>query len=254
MVDIHTHILPGIDDGSVEIEESLEMAELALDGGTEYLIATPHSNQMGRFENFCSQELIALFRDFQEALSQEEIPLKTYLGMEIYATEDMEQKIRDGMLISLNQSRYYLVEFSFGEEPDIIMDGAEQIFRAGGIPVIAHPERYECVQHDPTLVYEWLQSGCFTQVNRSSILGRFGRRIQRTVDIMLKNRWVTCVASDAHSSSFRTPYMGDAADHLAKVYGERMAHRLMVENPMRILQNKTIMSHGKKPEWHSRFF
>lgn len=254
MVDIHTHILPGIDDGSVELEESLEMAELALEGGTEYLIATPHSNQMERFENFYSQDLLGQFRSFQRALEAADIPLKTYLGMEIYATDDMEEKIRDGMLISLNQSRYYLVEFPFEEEPDIIMDGADQIFRAGGIPVIAHPERYDCVQHDPTLVYHWLRSGCFTQVNRSSILGRFGRRIQRTADMMMKNRWVTCVASDAHSSSFRTPYMRDASEYLAKVYGERVAHRMTVENPMRILQNKSIMSHGRMPEWHSRFF
>ena len=149
MIDIHTHILPGLDDGSQTLSDSLEMAELALESGVDTIIATPHSNQLGRFENFDLAHLKHVFSRLQQALQEEGIPLTLHLGMEIFASEDLCEKIQAGALLSLNRSRYYLVEFAFDEAPEFIGDILDGVLSVGAIPVIAHPERYFCVQNYP---------------------------------------------------------------------------------------------------------
>ena len=152
MIDIHTHILPGLDDGSQTLSDSLEMAELALESGVDTIIATPHSNQLGRFENFDLVHLKHVFSRLQQALQEEGIPLTLHLGMEIFASEDLCEKIQAGALLSLNRSRYYLVEFAFDEAPEFIGDILDGMLSVGAIPVIAHPERYFCVQDYPSLI------------------------------------------------------------------------------------------------------
>lgn len=254
MVDLHAHILPGLDDGAESLDDSLRLAELALEGGVDTLVATPHSNQTGMFENDDSQALDHVFRRFQIALANEHLPLKVYLGMEIFASQDMEEKIRCGKLLSLNHSRYYLVEFPFDEEPGMIRHYLEQIFTTGGIPLIAHPERYFCVQDYPTLVYEWLKMGSFTQVNKGSLFGRFGRHSAQTAEVLLQNQLVTCVASDAHSPHVRTTYMGDAKEYLTDQFGDDVMYRLMVDNPGRIVQNWDIPAHGRVPDPKRLYF
>lgn len=254
MIDLHTHILPGLDDGAEDLADSLGLAELALAGGVEMLVATPHSNQIGLFENYASQALEQVFQKFQMALAQEQLPLKVYLGMEIFASEHLAEKIRMGKLISLNRSRYYLVEFAFDEEPSMIRHYMEQIFAAGGVPLIAHPERYFCVQDYPALVYEWLRMGCFTQINKGSLFGRFGRHSAQTAEVLLQNRLVTCVASDAHSLHMRTTYMKDAQEYLIEQFGDDEMYRLVVENPGRIVRNWDIPEHGRSPEQKIQYY
>ena len=253
MIDLHTHILPGIDDGSPSMEASMAMAELALEGGVRAIVATPHSNQMGRFENFYSASLSGLYQSLKTELAEEDLPLKLYLGMEIFASPDMGERIRRGELISLNRSRYYLVEFSFDESPERIEDYLEVIFRVRGVPLIAHPERYGCVQDMPELVYDWLRRGCCTQINKGSLFGKFGRRAARAAEELLKYDLVTCVASDAHSPYARTTYMADARDYLEEQFGPDRMNRLTHENPWRILSNLSIPKHGRMPERRSRY-
>lgn len=254
MIDLHTHILPGIDDGSPTMEASMAMAELAVEGGVEAIVATPHSNQMGRFENFYSTALTDLYQSLKTELAEEDLPLKLYLGMEIFASPDMGERIRRGELISLNRSRYYLVEFAFDETPERIGDYLEEILRVRGVPLIAHPERYYCVQDDPGLVYDWLKLGCCAQINKGSLFGKFGRSAARTASELLKNDLVTCVASDAHSPYARTTYMADARDYLEETFGPERMNRLTNENPWRILSNLSIPRHGRAPERRNRFF
>lgn len=254
MIDLHTHILPGIDDGSPDMDSTLAMAALAVEGGTEYLTATSHSNQMGRFENFYSPELKQLYLSVKQAIQQEKIPLKLMLGMEIFASGDMEEKIRDGRLIGLNKSRYYLVEFYFDEEPARIRGYLQSIFRAGGVPLIAHPERYYCVQESPYLLYDWLRMGCYAQLNKGSLYGRFGRDAERTAQELLGNGLITCVASDAHSYRMRTPHMGEAVQWMLSHLGEDITRLLTEENPRRILTNQPVPPHGRPPRQDPYFY
>ncbi|MDI9241570.1 tyrosine-protein phosphatase [Fusibacillus kribbianus] len=253
MIDLHVHILPGVDDGVQDIKDSLCLVELALEGGVDTLVATPHSNQKGRFENYHTEELKQVFIDFYDALSEKGAQIQILPGMEIFASEDMGKKIREGLLIGLNYSRYFLVEFPFDGKPDWIFRRLSEIMDVGGIPLIAHPERYYCTQEAPELIYEWLQMGCLTQINKGSMFGKFGRRSERLSQIMLDNDLATCVASDAHGPYTRTTFMGDAADYLKDRYGDEQMYRLLVKNPEQIITDGIIPVHGKLPE-KKRFF
>lgn len=254
MIDLHAHILPGLDDGAQDIDDSLEMAEMAAESGVHILAATPHSNQRGRFENYNSPELNDIYQDFCRVLQQEKIPLKIVPGMEIMASEDMTDRIKNGRLTGLNRTRYHLIEFPFDAEPDWIGERLEDVWETGNIPLIAHPERYFCVQEYPVLVYEWLQMGCLTQINKGSLFGKFGRHARNLTEIMLENRLVTCVASDAHSPYMRTTYMRDAREYLEDRVGEEQAYRLLTGNPAKIIGGERIRVHGRPPVRKKWFF
>ncbi len=254
MIDIHAHILPDLDDGSEDMAESLEMAELAAESGVGIMAATPHSNQMGRFENFQSEQLNEKFEQLRMALKREKIPLQILKGMEIFASDDMAQKIKNRQLTGINGTDYYLVEFPFDAEPWWIRECLEDIFEAEKIPLIAHPERYFCVQDYPEIVYEWVQNGCITQMNKGSVLGRLGRSVRETAHILLGNDLISCMASDAHRSYIRTPHMSEAKDALVRMGGYGFAWHLTEKNPERIIKNMQIPIHGRRPERKRKYF
>lgn len=254
MIDLHAHILPGVDDGARDIQDSLEMAAMAADSGVSIMTATPHSNQTGRFENFCSEKLSGDFRRLKAAIRQNHIPLRILEGMEIFASEDLEDKIKKGLLTGINHTDYYLVEFPFEADPLWIGECLDAVFEAGKIPLIAHPERYFCVQDFPEVVYEWLRSGCYAQMNKGSILGRFGDRVRECARILLENDLITCVASDAHRSYVRTPHMGEVRDHLTRNGGFEYTYHLLEGNPRRIINNRQIPAHGRRPERLRRYY
>lgn len=254
MVDLHVHILPGLDDGAASMEEALEMADMAVESGVERLVVTPHSNQKDRFENYCSEELQDVYEEFLQELNREKISLKVHPGMEIFATENMCDKISDGRLMGLNDSFTYLIEFPFDADPYWIGSQLEAVREMKKRPLIAHPERYYCVQEFPGIVFEWIKAGCLTQINKGSVLGRFGRSAGITAEILLENDLATCIASDAHSPYMRTTYMGDIRDLLEEHFSDAVAHRLLKDNPERILDNRMIPVHGRAPERRKLFF
>lgn len=247
MIDIHTHILPGVDDGADDLEESLAMAELALEGGTEEIVITPHSNQPGRFENFYLDSLTKIFDTFEKAVIDRNLPLKLYRGMEIYASGDVAEKICDGRLIGLGGSDYYLIEFPFGIGAEDMGDVLESVLNIGKVPLIAHPERYACVQYNPGILYEWMEMGCLSQINKGSLYGKFGRGAAKTAGILLDFELVSCIASDAHSSVRRTPYMGEIRENIEERYDPDYTRKLFLDNPKAVLENRQIPFTGSPP-------
>lgn len=245
MIDLHTHILPGVDDGALDMREALEMARMAADSGVKRLVVTPHSNQERRYENYCSEKLNMAYDTFKKAVRQEGLNLEINPGMEIFAGEDMAEKIRQQLLIGLNGGDTYLIEFPFNADPFLICDHLEEILEMGKRPLIAHPERYFCVQEYPSHVCQWLYMGCLTQVNKGSVLGKFGRRVAAATEVLLANELVTCIASDAHSPFMRTTHMSEVRDYIENRFGEAATYRLFSENPRRILENELIPFHGR---------
>ena len=236
MIDIHTHILPGIDDGAGSLDEAYEMAMMAIRSGVEALVATPHSNQsidLGEDERSKQEKA---FLELEQILLRERVPLKLYRGMEIWSSIDMTEKIESGKLITLNQTPYTLIEFGFAEEPWWIEAIMGEVQGAGLIPIIAHPERYYCVQDDPELLYEWTMQGALAQMNKGSILGRFGREIERTAEILLKKHLFACIASDAHHAYIRTTDMRALQYYLQRHYSQEEQDRLLRQNPLSIIQ------------------
>lgn len=238
MIDIHAHILPGMDDGAADLQESLEMARLAVKSGVTAIVATPHCNVPGLYDNYRGREYAETFQRVEAAWRKEGLPLTLYAGMEVFVTSDICRLLEEKKLLTLNGSRYLLVEFEFGEEAQYVQSMLEKIEGAGLCPVIAHPERYEFVQDDLQLVSRWRKKGYLIQANKGSIMGRFGRRPYDTVHKLLKNQLVSVVASDAHSPYQRTTYLLDAYEKLLEKYPEKYVKMLFEENPMRICQNK----------------
>ena len=239
MTDIHTHILPYVDDGAEDMTDALLMADLAVESGVHTVFATPHSNIPEEVDNFQSPGFAAAFSKLQEKIRERALPLTLLAGMEIFGTEDVAEKISDGRVISLNDSGRYLVEFDFYSGSEQITHILEKIRAVGAIPVIAHPERYVCVQRQPETVMNWIDMGCQLQMNKGSIFGKFGRNSFRAADALLQNGWITYIASDAHSPYRRTTYMKDIRDFLREEFSSVYADRLLIENPQRFLVEKS---------------
>lgn len=241
MIDIHTHILPGIDDGAQDIYDTLEMASMAAEIGVTAMVATPHCNIPGMFDNYFGDAYVEVFKQASEAIRREGIPVKLLPGMEAFATYDLPDLLVDGKIMPLNQSRYVLIEFSFEEDPDYASDILRRVKAVGGNPVIAHAERYEFIQEDPSLVWKWRNLGYVIQVNKASFLGKFGSRAQNTAYRLLRHNLVSVVASDAHRPYQRTPYLLDAYEELNLEYSEQELNVWFLENPGRICNNQPIL-------------
>ena len=241
MIDIHSHILPGLDDGSPSLAESLEMARMAVHSGVTAMVATPHCADGGR------TEVLESWRLLRQALEESGIPLKLYPGMEIFGTEDTVRLLKEKKLLTLNGSRYPLVEFDFratGETETLLL---YSLCKAGYRPIVAHPERYGFIRRDPRLVNRWVRMGCLLQVNRGSLLGRFGRQAQAMAVELVERGFVAAVATDAHSSRSRTPWMSDVREMLTREISPLCAKMLLQENPGRILKNERLLP--LEPEW-----
>lgn len=240
MIDIHTHILPGLDDGARDLEDALAMAQIAVESGVHTMAATSHANVGGFFREYSVQHYMEKLDFFRNALRREGIPLTVLSGMEIFTTEEVPDLIRAGELISLNESPYFLMEFPFRIEQEEMNRLIDRVMENDVIPVIAHPERYECVQESARDLFYWMEEGCLVQINRGSVFGKFGRRAKQCVDRLLDRRMVTCIASDAHKPYERTTFMADIKEYMERIYSPEYSRELLYENPLRILEGKEI--------------
>lgn len=247
MIDIHTHILPEMDDGARSWEEAVEMAELAVESGTHTLAATVHANLPGMDNERRLEVYLQQIEHFRSILRSEKIALNVCSGMEVFAYNDFPRKNHLGDFLTLNRSSYLLTEFSMDEGAAQIYRTVDGILERGSIPVLAHPERYACVQYVPAHVWEWHQMGALIQINKGSILGRFGSRIQRTVETILRHHLVSVVASDAHHADIRTTDLTEIEEFLRNEYGSRTAYLLLEENPERILQGRETIREEATP-------
>ena len=236
--DLHTHVLPGVDDGAANMEEALQMLRNAAASDVRCLAVTPHCNVPGCFENYASEALADAFRRLQQAAQQ--IPVRLIPGAEVHVTEALPVLLEQGQIPTLNGSRYLLTEFSYRVNRDSLLAMLQSILALGYVPVVAHPERLGAVCETPHIVEDWLKLGCHIQLTGSSILGKFGKESARCAQFLLQNDLVACVASDAHGCRMRTNYLLDVYSHLELHYSGQYAHALMWENPLRICKNEII--------------
>lgn len=255
MIDIHTHIIPGLDDGSDNMTDSLEMIRIAQDSGTLVMVATPHCNIEGHVDDYSLSAMWEGIGELNKKILEKGYQIEILPGMEIYASEDIVEKISDGRLISLNNSRYYLVEFPFDTSPgwvEYILDRMQEI--KGLVPIIAHPERYYCVQTRPRLTYDWISRGCLTQINKASLAGKFGHLAFEACMDMAEHNLITCVGSDAHTPYSRTPHMREAWEFLKEEYSDAYAQLVLVNNPQKIIRNIRLEMRGTAREIGKKHF
>ena len=239
MTDLHTHILPFTDDGATDFDDALDMAEMAAENGTEIIAATPHFNIPG-IQSRSVSEIKDTFEQMKNKIEKNKIDISFVLGMEIFASPTVGEKLDRGELITLNGTRYPLIEFGFSEKKDFIFSVMDDLISRSYTPILAHPERYDCFISDLQSLYELYQMGVVIQINKGSILGRFGRRVQRTADAILCHRLAAVAASDAHSPITRTPDLSEFVRVLDMNYGDGCSPLLLEENPKRILRNEDV--------------
>ena len=241
MIDIHAHILPGIDDGSGGIKDTLQMLRTAAASGVTGIVATPHCNVPDSFANYFDSLFLELFDFVSQQIVEEGIPIDLMAGMEVFVTPQVPDLLMTGKLVTLNQSDYLLVEFDVEETPEFMWTMLTELAQIGVIPVVAHPERYLIIQDRPWLVRHWLESGFGVQINKGSFQGRFGYREQATAHRLLQHRMVTVIASDAHTPYQRTTWLTDVYEELAEEYDEAYLDVLFAENPRRICAGEPLI-------------
>ena len=240
MTDIHCHILPGLDDGSQTLADSVAMARMACAGGVEAIVATPHCNHPARGENYISEELTESFTALEAALREQNIPLLLFSGAEVLCTPETPELLRQKKLPTIANTDYLLVEFYFDETLEY-MDSMLAALRAEGVkPVIAHPERYFAAQEDKEHIGLWFDRGYILQMNKGSILGHLGREACLTAQWMLDNGAVHICASDAHGVNARTPNLAVMRDYFEENFSHRCAEILLYENPWHLVHGEPM--------------
>ncbi len=240
MYDLHCHILFGVDDGADSAEESIRMARIACESGTKGIAATPHCNISEYDRNEWTSEFTRKIIMLNSTLEQLDIPVKIYPGQEIFCGEDVPKLLKSKKLITLNGSRYVLVEFDFGEFSENVYSRIERIMAEGYVPIVAHPERYGFVQEDPNAAYRLKNMGCLLQINKGSVKGGFGRGAFLAASGILQYQLADFIASDAHGPFVRTPFMADAHEYISERFSAEYADILFKINPVRVLKNKMI--------------
>lgn len=246
MIDIHTHILPGLDDGAEDIYDSLEMGFMAQEHGTKVIVATPHCNIPGLYSNYFGEHYKEVFLKTRKAFEREGLTVKLLPGMEVFATYDLPRLVKEGRIMTLNRTSYILVEFDFGEDPEFAEDVLMRLEEIKLRPVIAHAERYGFIQDNPEIAGDWKKRGYVIQANKGSFVGRFGKSARRTAYRLLDERVTEVIASDAHRPYMRTTDMEDTYSVLAEEYPEEYLKQLFTRNPGMICQGKLFCQDRKK--------
>lgn len=237
-VDIHCHILPGLDDGSKDMEETLQMLKHAQEQGIIHIIATPH-HKAGR-RNASPQTIKKRMDDVRIAAEERDIHVKLYPGNEILFYSDLENVLEKNIVQTLNDTEYMLVEFLPGNEYTYIRNAVSEIQGMGYTPILAHVERYDCLLKHTKYVKELHDMGVEIQVNAASVTGKLGGTCRQFVHELLKKEIVDYVATDAHDCHKRMPDIEKCRKILNRKYGESYTNRILYENAyVRLLKGNT---------------
>jgi protein-tyrosine phosphatase len=242
MVDIHSHILYGLDDGPRTLEESVAMVHMAAASGTTDIVATPHADLRYVFRPEVVEQKISELREASGGA------VRIHGGCDFHLCyENIQQALEDPARFTINQKQYLLVEFSDMMIPDSASEVFERMLAAGMTPVITHPERNPLLSRGLDRIRQWVDTGCRVQVTAYSLLGRFGRRAKLASEQLMRSGLVHFIASDAHDAKHRPPVMTEAYRHITRRYGERHAEILFVTNPRAALAGGPVEAALPKP-------
>lgn len=235
MVDLHCHILPGLDDGPATMEESLAMAESAIADGITHVVATPHSSRAHFFDFARVRQL----RDELQAKVGGELKLAT--GCDFHMDPENLSSLRKGAAhFCINQRQYLLVEFNEISIPPAMDQTLHEIQLGGVRPVVTHPERNSLLRARPERLKKWVQQGCFAQVTAGALTGVFGPAAREIAQQWIREGLIHFVASDAHNTRTRPLRLQPAYDVVLDQFGEETARALFVENPLAAFEGREL--------------
>ena len=238
MIDIHCHILPGLDDGPRTMDESLSMARMAVEDGIRGMLCTPHWHPM-----LWPNEREAVFqavKGLQTRLDDEGIALRLWAGSELNLDVSIAAGLEEGRLGTLNGGPWILLELPGAVPPRGIDEFFWELRQRGYRVILAHPERYDYVRRDPACLFRWATMGVAMQVTASGLLGRFGEEMASLCRLLLEHRLVHFLASDGHGVRSRRPLLRQAVDLAAEAVGEGAANRLVHDHPLSVLRGESL--------------
>ncbi|MGR6836821.1 tyrosine-protein phosphatase [Syntrophomonas erecta] len=239
MIDIHTHILPAIDDGAADKETSLEMARMAVADGIEYLAATPHVLE-GPYIN-SKENILTRLNKLKQDLHQAGIPLKVLPGAEYYLDPDLPEALAKGELVTINQAgKYLLVELPGAFIPPYTSQVLYELQIQGITPIIAHPERNRGFIRNHKLLRELVSRGMLTQITSGSVTGMFGKMVKRMALNYIEEGLGHLLASDAHSINGRSPRLSGAVQELKHRFSVSFVETLVYDNPYKVISGASL--------------
>lgn len=239
MIDIHTHILPGFDDGAQTLEDAVAMARMAVGDGVLEVVATPHSAEWAPDHG---REVLAERMAFlQQALDERSIRLRVRPGLEVHITPQLVAALEQKRIFTINDTQYLLLELPLSAYPVYTERVVFDLQIAGYVPIIAHPERNVAMQSDPGLLFTLVNRGAIAQVTAASLAGVFGHRAQESAQLMLRHRLVHIIASDAHSTRRRSPVLSAGVRVAAEFVGQEEAVAMVTTAPGSVLANQPLV-------------
>ena len=241
MVDLHHHLLPGLDDGSPELAVSVEMARIAEAEGITHIVCTPHASSRYTFDPDLNAVRLA---ELRTALDQAGIRVALGLGCDFHVSYDnLQDALANPTRYAVNGHEYLLVELAdYSIAPN--MQEAFYELRLGGLtPILTHPERNPTLQRDPDRLIPWMRDGLLCQVTAGSVTGDMGKTAQKFAHRLLEKRWVHFLATDAHNTTSRPPKMRKAYEIVSRKYGEAYADMLCLQNPLSVFEGRPIAEH-----------
>ena len=239
-VDIHSHILYGIDDGSKTIEESIEIIKQHIEMGFNEIVVTPHYIENSDYITN-NENKNKILKELEKEIKNQNLDIKLYLGNEVFINNNIEELLKNNEISTINGSNYLLIELPLHNKIKNATDIIYELKIKGITPIIAHPERYEFVQKNPDSVDELIEEGAILQANYGSIVGIYGEHAKKTIKKLLKKNKISILATDIHFPNNNIyKNMETIKKKLNKIIGEEKLKELMITNPKKIINNEDI--------------
>lgn len=233
-IDIHSHILPGFDDGASDLKEALQILQIASNDGISHIVATPHHVEGVLYQS--PEKIITAVEELREKAAQNNIPIDILPGMEIRLSSELPDWIESREILTINQSpKFILVEFPFSELPGYATQICFEIRLLGFIPVIAHPERNSDVIRKPRLMEDFIRMECLVQLTSSSLIGHEGKSAQKAAYELINKGLAHIVASDSHAPHHRIPHFDEAYQEVIKLAGQEVAEKMFKITPGEVI-------------------
>ncbi len=235
MVDIHSHILPEVDDGARSWEMAIQMCQMAAHDGIEHMVATPHANHEYPYSR----------QQFSSLLDELGTKIEPRIGLTLgcdfhFSFENLEALVRHPESYTVGKTPYLLVEFSDFAIPTGVSSKLQELMDWGLRPIVTHPERNPLLQQTPERVLRWVEHGCILQLTASAFTGRWGKRARAMAEWLLRRDAAHVLATDAHSLNSRPPILSTGRDAVAGLCGQELADVLVGGNPKAIVEGKPL--------------
>ena len=240
MIDIHSHILPGIDDGPKDIEETAQMLSIAIDEGITEMIATSHGEAGYGKEQ--AERYLEAYTKTKEYIKEHNLPIQVYFGNELYYGDGIIEALRKGEVLTLNGTHYVLVEFPVFESYSYIERGLRELQKIGCWPILAHVERYPSLR-ELKKVRALVEQGVYIQVNAGTILGKSGMNAKLFCRKLMRENLIHIVATDAHGSLHRRPMIAECLTYIERKKGKEYCRMITEHHPRQIIEGEIL--HGK---------